>query len=99
MGCGPLGTSQAEPFPVLGLPGQGRGWGFPANGVEATVGTDKTNMSSLLPADTGTAVMILFTSDVDLFFAIATSVGRKICLSLVRRVLTLPSGLVGEFDL
>jgi hypothetical protein len=38
--------------------------------------------------DTGTAVNILFTSNVDLFL-----------VGLVRRVLTFPSGFLGEFDL
>jgi hypothetical protein len=47
----------------------------------------------LFSTGTGTAVLLLFTSDADLFLAVAT------WLSLVRRVLTLPSGLVGEFDL
>lgn len=49
--------------------------------------------SVLFSTGTGTAVLLLFTSDADLFLAVAT------WLSLVRRVLTLPSGLVGEFDL
>jgi hypothetical protein len=52
----------------------------------------------LLTMDTGTAVNILFTSNADLFLE-AFSAGRKIGLRLVRRVLTFPSGFLGEFDL
>jgi hypothetical protein len=48
----------------------------------------------------GTAVMFLFTSDADLFFSEATlSTWRKMCLGLERRVLTFPSGVLGELDL
>jgi hypothetical protein len=36
---------------------------------------------------------------VDLFLTVAVSAGRKIGLRLVRRVLTFPSGFLGEFDL
>lgn len=46
--------------------------------------------------------MFLFTSDADLFFAVALlSARRKVALSGVRRVLTFPSGVVllGKFDL
>ena len=46
--------------------------------------------------------MFLFTSDADLFFAVALlSARRKVALSGVRRVLTFPSGvlLLRKFDL
>lgn len=46
--------------------------------------------------------MFLFTSDADLFFAVALlSARRKVALSGVRRVLTFPSGVVllRKFDL
>jgi hypothetical protein len=53
-----------------------------------------------LLTDAGTAVSLLFTSDADLFFAEAlVSARRKLCLGLERRVLTFPSGSMGEFDL
>jgi hypothetical protein len=55
---------------------------------------------NVLFADAGTAVLLLFTSDADLFFSEATlSTGRKMCLGLERRVLTFPSGVLGELDL
>jgi hypothetical protein len=51
-------------------------------------------------ADAGTAVLLLFTSDTDLFFSEAIlSTCRKSCLGLERRVLTFPSGVLGELDL
>lgn len=59
----------------------------------------------LFTVDTGTAVTILFTSDVDLFFAEALLLARRkvglsgVVRSGVRRVLTFPSGLVWEMDL
>lgn len=56
----------------------------------------------LLP-DAGTAVFFLFTSDAEyffFFFGATLSALRKMCLGLERRrVLTFPSGVVGELDL
>ena len=55
-----------------------------------------------LVAGAGTAALVLFTGDVDdLFFAVAilSTGGRKLCLDLERRVLTFPSGELGELDL
>jgi hypothetical protein len=51
--------------------------------------------------DAGTAGVFLFTSDADLFFSEATLFARrrKLCLRLERRVLTFPSGVLGELDL
>lgn len=51
--------------------------------------------------DTGTVVMLLFTSYTDLFFAVTLlSARRKVDRGLRRRVLTFPSGfLLGELDL
>ena len=55
---------------------------------------------NVLFADAGTAAGLLLTSDADLFFSEATlSTGRKMCLGLERRVLTFPSGELGELDL
>lgn len=58
----------------------------------------------VLFAVTGTAVLLLFTSDADLFFSEATLSlrrrrRRKKCLGLEGRVLTFPSGVLGELDL
>jgi len=51
----------------------------------------------VLRTDAGTAV---FPSDVDLFFVEATlSARRKFDLRLERRVLTFPSGVLGDLDL
>jgi hypothetical protein len=52
----------------------------------------------------GTAASVLVTSDVDdldLLFteAVLSTGGRKLCLDLERRVLTFPSGELGELDL
>ena len=47
---------------------------------------------------TGTAVLFLFTSDADLFFADAVLNARKFGLDLERRVVTFPSGLVRMLD-
>jgi hypothetical protein len=53
-----------------------------------------------LLTDAGTAVSLLFASDMDLFFLEAMlRAGRKFDLGLEGRVLALPSGVLGELDL
>jgi hypothetical protein len=53
----------------------------------------------VLLTDAGTAVSFLFTSDADLFFAEASLGTRKFGLCLEWRVLTFPSGVLGDLDL
>jgi hypothetical protein len=54
----------------------------------------------VLLTDAGTAVSFLFTSDVDLFFTEAMlRARREFDLGLERRVLTFPSGVLGDLDL
>lgn len=73
--------------------------------TEFDEGKDQNSPAVLLAVnelfvDAGTAAGFLFTSDADLFFSEATlSTGRKMCLGLERRVLTFPSGELGELDL
>lgn len=75
--------------------------------LDARLGVGRLMRSAVLFAETaelftgaGTAVWLLLTSDADLFFSEATlSNGRKLCLGLERRVLTLLSGGLGELDL
>ncbi len=55
-----------------------------------------------MDCDTGTVVTFFFTRETDLFFADAMllSTGRKMGRGVdTRRVLTLPSGFLGECDL
>ncbi len=54
-----------------------------------------------LLAGAGTAASVLFTGDVDFLFAVAilSAGGRQLGLDLERRVLTFPSGELGELDL
>lgn len=52
-----------------------------------------------LLVDTGTAAFLLLMSDTDLFLKAILSGGRKMCLGWGRRVLTFPSGELGELDL
>lgn len=53
-----------------------------------------------LLVDTGTAAfLLLMMSDTDLFLKALLSGGRKMCLGWGRRVLTFPSGELGELDL
>jgi hypothetical protein len=52
-----------------------------------------------LLVDTGTAAFFLVMSDADLFLKAILSGGRKMCLGWGRRVLTFPSGELGELDL
>lgn len=53
-----------------------------------------------LLVDTGTAAFLLLVmSDTDLFLKALLSGGRKMCLGWGRRVLTFPSGELGELDL
>jgi hypothetical protein len=52
-----------------------------------------------LLVDTGTAAFLLLMSDADLFLKAILSGGRKMCLGWGRRVLTFPSGELGELDL
>lgn len=54
----------------------------------------------VLLTDAGTAVSLLFASITDLFFTEASlSARRKFDLGLERRVLTFPSGVLGDLDL